>query len=397
MQVLMVTPSYYPIKGGAETVVRTLSVELNKVGVKTDVLTFNMNRKWNPYWRGKTEKIGGINVFKIPGLNWYPITHTDRITLGINLIPGRFRHYLKQYDIIHFHGADLTLPLFSYRVKKPKVFHSHGFTLDFYERYFLSRLILKNIAEIYIAITKNMRNEFLVLGLPKNKIRVLPNGVDVKTFQPSGRKTDNLLLFVGRIAFGKGLHILLESLRYLKQTIHLAIIGPPAETKYFKDILMRIKNENEKGIHEITYLGEQEPANIVEWYQKASILVLPSLREAFPVVTLEALACETPVIASNVGGVAEVVKHGRNGILVPPNNPVKLAEAIQYLLNNSDVRTGLGREGRKYVVENFSIDVIINKLLKIYEELLTERCSHVSASRCANTGRIVKLHSWKLC
>jgi len=371
MRVLMVTPSYYPIKGGAETVVRNLSIELNKMEVKTDILTFNMNRKWNPSWQAKIEKIDDINIFKIPALNWFPMEHSDRITLGINLIPGRFRNRLKKYDIIHFHGGDLTFPLFSYTVKKPKIFHSHGFSLDFYKRYFLSRLILKSVADLYISISKKMRRELIDLGIPKNKIRLLLNGIDAKTFHPSEKKSDNLVLFVGRITYAKGLHILLESLRYLKKKIHLVIIGPSDwDIEYFREILVRMENENKKGEHKITYLGSQEQTNIIEWYQKASVFVLPSFREAFAIVNLEALACETPVIATNIGAIPEVIQHGKNGILIPPNNAIKLAEAIQYLLDNKDVRARFGREGRKFVVENFSYSVIAKKLPRIYEEML---------------------------
>lgn len=118
MRVLMVTPGFYPIKGGTETMVRNLSIELNKVGVHVDVMTFNMDRKWNPKWREKIEKIDGITVFKVPALNWLPSEHSPRITFGINLIPGRFRHWMKEYDIIHFHEAEFSFPLFSYFVKK---------------------------------------------------------------------------------------------------------------------------------------------------------------------------------------------------------------------------------------------------------------------------------------
>lgn len=371
MRVLMVTPSYYPVKGGAETVVRNLSIELNKIGVHVDVMTFNMNRKWNPSWQAKIEKTDGINIFKIPALNWFPMEHSDRITLGINLIPGRFRNRLKKYDIIHFHGGDLTFPLFSYTVKKLKIFQLHGFSLDFYKRYFLSRLIFKNIADLYISISRNMQRELIDLGIPKNRIRLLYNGIDAKTFHPSEKKSDNLVLFVGRITYTKGLHILLESLRYLKKKIHLVVIGPSDwDVKYFREILVRMENENKKGEHKITYLGAQEQTNIIKWYQKASVFVLPSFGEAFAVVNLEALACGTPVIATNIGGIPEVIQHGKNGILIPPNNAIKLAEAIQYLLDNEDVRARFGREGRKFVVENFSYSVIGKKLCRIYKEML---------------------------
>jgi glycosyltransferase involved in cell wall biosynthesis len=372
MRVLMVTPTYYPIKGGAETVVHNLSIELSKRGVRTDILTFNMNQAWIPSWQGKIEKNDGVSIFKIPALNWFPMAHSDRITLGINLIPGRFRKLLKNYDIIHFHGGDLTFPLFSYTFKKPKIFHLHGFPSNLYRRYFLARLIFKNIADIYISLSKKMETQLVDIGIPNNKIRILHNGIDIKTFCPSKKKEDNLILFVGRITYDKGLHVLLKSLSYLRSKIHLVVIGPPAwDVEYFRKILLQMEDENKKGVHTITYLGAQEHTNIIKWYQKASIFVLPSFEEAFAVVNLEALACGTAVISTYVGGVSEVVKHNKNGLLIQPNNVIKLAEAVQYLLDNKDDRARFGRYGRNFVIENFSYSVITKKLYRIYEEMLT--------------------------
>ena len=100
MRVLMVTPSYHPIKGGAESVIRTLTLNLNKIGIETDVMTFNMDCKWNPRWQGKTERMDNINILKVPGLNWFPVAHSDLFTQRVNLIPGRFRNYFKNYDIV---------------------------------------------------------------------------------------------------------------------------------------------------------------------------------------------------------------------------------------------------------------------------------------------------------
>ena len=75
---------------------------------------------------------------------------------------------------------------------------------DYYERYFLSKFIFKHIADVYISISKFMTKELVNLGIPQEKIEYLPNGVDVNIFHPSGKKEPNLLLFVGRINFGKG-------------------------------------------------------------------------------------------------------------------------------------------------------------------------------------------------
>lgn len=351
--------------------VRNISIGLNRIGVHTDVMTFNMDRKWDPKWKGKTEKIEDITVFRIPALNWLPIEHSPRITFGINLIPGRFTKLLKRYDIIHFH-EDLSFPLFSLLVKKPKILHLHGVDVDFYKRYYLSKFIFKQVADLYISISNRMKKDLKELGIPECRISYLPNGVNPNFFSPSRKKEENLLLFVGRITSGKGLHVLLESLSYLREPIHLVIIGPPDwDLQYHQKILKTVNKENREGKHKITYLGSLDQAEIVKWYQKASVFVLPSFWEAFPVVILEALACATPVIATPVGGVPEVIQSFENGILVPLNNPLKLAEAIQYLLDNKDARIRLGRAGRKLIVKHFSLDVVVSELYNIYKKLVS--------------------------
>jgi glycosyltransferase involved in cell wall biosynthesis len=370
MRALMVTPFYYPIKGGAETLIRNLSIKLNQTGIHTDVITFNMTQKWKPHWQTKIEELNGLTVYKIPGLNWYPLQHSDRITQGVNLIPGRFRHFMQSYDVLHYHAIDLTFPLYSVGIKKPKIAHFHS-QLDFYERYAISRLILKNMADLYIAISYNMIDELIKLGVKEDKIRYLPNGVDTNIFKPSGVKEENLLVFVGRITFGKGLHVLLNALEYLKTKVHLVIIGPPDwNIHYFQQIQNQIGMENRKGFHEVSYLGMQEQETVVKWCQKASVFILPSFIEAAGISIMEALACETAVVATNIVGIREVVEISKSGILVPPNNSKELANAIQYLLDNESARTKLGKQGRKCVLEIFTYKNIIERLTQIYKELV---------------------------
>jgi glycosyltransferase involved in cell wall biosynthesis len=160
--------------------------------------------------------------------------------------------------------------------------------------------------------------------------------------------------------------------------VNLEIIGHSDwNINYYKSILKLIEIENSKGKHKIKYLGpiDSNHPRLIEEYQKASVLILPSLYEAFGMVIIEALACETPVITTNVGGTPEIVKDGVNGILVPVNDPVKLAEAIDYLLNNKYIRRKFGEAGRKIVVENFSIEVLVKKLYKIYKKIINAQRS----------------------
>ena len=366
----MITPSYYPIRGGTEIVVQNLSIELNKIGVHTDIMTFNMDRKWNPKWKGKIELVDEVTVFKVPALNWFPTEHSPRFTLGVNLIPGRFMNILKRYDVVHFHD-DFSFPFFSFLVRKPKIFHLHGMNADFFRTYRLNRVILRHVADLYISISKQMQKDLASLGINKEKIVYLPNSVNTQLFCPQEQKEDDLLLFVGRITFSKGLHVLLEALRHIKKSVRLMIIGSVWSHKYYQDILKLTEMENREGKHKITYLGAMDQADILKWYQKASIFILPSFGEGFPVVIIEALSCETPVVATHVGGIPEIVRNHENGILVPQSNPLKLAEAIQHLLDNKDVRIRLGREGRKSVISNFSSEVVVKKLCKIYKAVIS--------------------------
>ena len=371
MRVLMVTPCYYPVKGGTETTVRNLTMILNKNGIQTDVMAFNVNQNRKPKWQGKMEKIDGIKVFRIPALNWLWKLHSYRITAGVNLIPGRFTHILKNYDILHFHEFELSFPFFSFLIKKPKLLHLHGIDYVSLRRHHISRFLLRHLAHLYISISKSIEKDLEMLGIPRDRILYVPNSVDTDLFKPPQKqKEDNLLLFVGRISAGKGLHILMESLQYLKENVRLVIIGPQDwDINYYQSILKIIEKENRKGKHEIRYLGALEPVELVEWYQKATLFILPSFIEGFPVTILEALACETPVIATLVGGIPEIIQNYETGILVPRSDCKSLAEAIQYLLENKDVRLKMAHKGRKRVIREYSIDNACKKLCAIYNQL----------------------------
>jgi glycosyltransferase involved in cell wall biosynthesis len=364
----MITPCYFPVKGGTETVVRNLSILLNKANIHTDVLTFNTDQWRTPIWQGKIENNDGFSIYKIPALNLLGVLHSYRLTMRVNLIPSRFMNVLNKYDILHFHELDFSFPLFSSLVRKPKILHCHGLDVQFLRRYWISRVLMKRLTDYYIAISRQMTNEMVGLGISRDRIFYVPNGVDVNLFKPYGSKKDNLLLFVGRVKANKGVHVLVKALRYIEKPVQLAIIGP-MDNNYRPYILGLIEDENRRGKHKIRYLGQMDNTNIVKWYQKASLFVLPSFNEGFPVTILEALACETPVVATPVGGIPEIVENYNTGILTPRNDPAALANAIQHFLENKDDIVKFGREGRKQVINNFSSETHVKKLSSIYKQL----------------------------
>ena len=376
MKVLMLTPSYDPIIGGTETVVKNLAINLNKIGVETDVMTFNMDKKWEPKWKWDVKKDNGFKVYKIPAFN--PFTKIPNPTgffFKINVIPNpSFREILEEYDILHFHDdVDLTFPLFSYFVKKPKVFHCHTLndTHKNYKKNILSKTILKKVSDLYLCVSESTSNLLLDLNLPKTKVRTLYNGVDTEKFRPDREeKVDNLILFVARISKRKGLHILLKSLFYLKIPIGLKIVGPDSTSEYSDEIKEMIETVNREGIHKVTYLGFLDEDNLIKLYQKASLFICPSILDIFPTVNPQALACGTPIVGTNVGGIPEIVKDGVNGILVPPNDPVRLAEAIQQLLEDKELRTRYGENGRKIVEQCFSWEYLAKELTGSYNDAI---------------------------
>lgn len=375
MKVLMLTPSYEPIIGGTETLVKNLATHLNKIGVHTDVLTFNMDKKWEPRWKWEIREENGFKVYRIPASNPFKrIPNPMGIFFKMNVIPNpSFRKIVKEYDILHFHDdVDLTFPLFSYFVKKLKVFHCHTIqdTFNSYKKNSFCRYMLIRATNKYISNSKSTMDFSCKLGIEKDKIEILPNGVDIDRFKPDNQRDESLLLFVGRISKRKGIHILLDALNFLDAAVSLVIIGPNSNDQYSREIFTQIEEKNKKGKHDIVYLGSVNLDDLVKWYQKASIFVCPSTIEPFGIVNVEALSCETPVVASNVDGIPDIVEDHKNGILVPPNDPVKLAEAIQYLLDNEDVRIKFGKEGRKKVEREFSWDVIARRLCGIYEEMI---------------------------
>lgn len=370
----MVTPFYYPTIGGTESLVEDISIKLNEIGVSTDVMTLNIYRAWMPSSRTKIEEVHGLRVIRIPAFKMPVIS--EKNILMINYIPKKFARFLEDYDIIHFHNdVDLTFPAFSYFIARAKIFQSHclDVTYKIYKRNPICKHIYRNIADIYFALSNFLAEYLIDLGIPKSKIRIVPNGIDVQRFCPGDRKkVENLLIFIGRLEPKKGLPVLLRSLNHLKTRIKLVIVGPRSyDLKYSEKIISQIRKTGENTVHEVTYMGVQTTRELIRWYQRASIFVLPSFSESFPMVNLEALSCGTPVVATTVGAIPEVVRHEVNGILVPPGDPRRLADAIQYLLDNDKTRRKFGEEGRKWVVNFFSSEAVAKRFNNLYNEIVS--------------------------
>jgi glycosyltransferase involved in cell wall biosynthesis len=363
----MVTPWYYPIIGGTERVVETFSLKLIEHNIHSDVLTFNY-RNHRPVWRDEHVTINGVDVTRIRAVK----------LLGGNTflkhVPGSFRSKLLDYDIIHFHNdCDLTFPVFSWNIPRKKIFHFHCLDTTYHD-YIINPIAKKALvksADYFIALSDFLAKRIVELGIPRERVKILSNGIDTNIFTSgTTEKTRNLFLFVGRLDPKKGVPILLHALKYVRKPIKLVFIGPPASDAYSQMVRQMMIDIGKKSIHEINYLGKVSLNELITWYQKASALIIPSLSESFPMVPMEAMSCGTPVIASNVGAIPEVVHNYENGLIVQPNNPVELAKAIDYFLENESVSQVYGKAGRDLIVTKLSAEITIKHLIKIYNSML---------------------------
>jgi starch synthase len=266
--------------------------------------------------------------------------------------------------------VSLCFPFFSYSVNKPKIFHCHclNMTYPVYAKNFVSRYLFKKSASLYIAVSKWLVDLLRDLGVPSERIKVVYNGVDTNKFAFGDQeKKENTILFVGRLTPAKGLPTLLNALDHIKRRVSLQIVGPVPNVQYGNELRILANKVVSRTGHDVKFLGVQPEEELVRLYQGASFLAMPSLSEPFGIVGLEALSCGTPVVASSVGGIPEFIENGKNGFLVPPTDPTKLAQAIQSLLDDRKLRIRFGKEGRRLVEEKFSARTMIEKLVHMYE------------------------------
>lgn len=372
MKVLMVTPFYSHVIGGTESFIQSEALKLNEMGVSADVLSYRFNQAGVLEWKTVLRNVDRSKVIEVPGHKG--VRPLKLFQVGI--VPGLFQKHLKQYDVIHYHNeTDLSLPLFSYLIKKPKILHCHclDVSYQYYKKNAVSRRILKNVADIYVAVSDSIKHLLIDLGIHESKIRTVPNGVDTQLFHPNSKiKEDNVLLFVGRIVPNKGLHVLLKSLEFIKTPVKLVVIGPKSHLypEYYTEISRMVEESNRRTPHEVVFLGKQSKQDMINWYQRATVFVCPSISEPFGIVNLEALSCGTPVVASRVGGIPEAVEHQKTGILVPGGAHKELADAIQSLLADPKMRATFSSEGRKSVLRKFSSQAIAENLARMYQSLL---------------------------
>jgi glycosyltransferase involved in cell wall biosynthesis len=226
-----------------------------------------------------------------------------------------------------------------------------------------------------IAVSRDMKEDVLkAYPIPASKVAVIHNGVDPEKYYPrdgldslakfSIRKP--FVFFVGRLSRQKGIFDLLAAMDHVpKGTTLVLATGKPDTPGIEDDLRAALKSR-----HDVVWIQDMlQDHDLVNLYNEAAVFACPSVYEPFGIINLEAMACETPVVATRVGGIKEVVVDGETGLLVPPGEPGKLGGALTRILEDPATAAKMGQEGRRHVLEHFTWDAIATKTLELYRSL----------------------------
>jgi glycosyltransferase involved in cell wall biosynthesis len=245
------------------------------------------------------------------------------------------------------------------------------------------RLVLRRATRIVGVSTGEVEEMRKHLPVDMSKVTVIPNGFHHAQFDPApqggafrghvgiGGDTP-LVLFAGRLASNKGLHVLVPAFARLAQAHPRAVLVLAGEDQDQRARLERLARE--AGIEKrVRFTGRLSPELYASALAAADVFVLPSEWEAFGIVLAQAMACGVPCVATRVGGAPDVVVDGETGTLVPYGDEGALADAIDALLADPDARRRMGEAGRQRAFAEYSWARVAERTLALYEELLSRR------------------------
>lgn len=199
------------------------------------------------------------------------------------------------------------------------------------------------------------------------RVKTLHNGIGLPAFSPIPSRQN--VLFVGRLSEEKGAPVLVEAAGILSEAypgMRVDIVGGGRQMRRIKKTIRKLKLKNA-----VRLLGYKTSSEIAGLYRESSLVAVPSMSpDNLPTVCIEAMAAGRPIIASRIGGLPELVEHGKTGFLVPPNDPKALAESIGRLLSDPQLMRDMGKAGREKAEREFAADTYIENTLEEYEKAI---------------------------
>lgn len=222
--------------------------------------------------------------------------------------------------------------------------------------------------ERLIAVSNPVKNILEKNGF--KDVSVIHNPVDLEAFKPEHFKNTNNVLFIGRLDFGKGIKTLIMAASQARKDVNFNLVfaGTGDEDRY-RQMVREYKVTAE-------FLGKVNHSNVPGVIHDSDIVVAPFERvEAFGRSVSEAAACARAVITTDISGSCDIIEDGVNGSIVPPQNPKALVQALVKLLKNKEKLAAMGNEGRRIVEERLNPDMLLGKLIQVYETILNGKNS----------------------
>ena len=388
MRVLILNYEYPPLGGGAGVATQALARGLASRGVTVDVITAGKRDECRSevLWDGYAAEEGMLTVYRVKssrtGIHEAGMGGAfSYLRTALPLVRARMRD--EHYDIVHVFFSLPTgamLPLLSLG-DTPVIVSLRGSDVPGYDP---CQRTLGRAHKVLLPLTRwiwHRANRVVAvceslgrLALrtdPGLRYSVIPNGVDLTRFRPSARARSRhprkvRCIAVARLVERKGIADLIQAIASLERgRYELEIVGSGPDERQLKELAQLL------GVsREVIFAGSVDRAAIPGRYRDADIFVLAPWEEAFGNVFAEALASGLPIVGSTVGGIPELVEHGKNGFLVPPREPIALAAAIRHLADNPELRAEIGRRNRAQAEANLSWARVTTRYLSVYNGVL---------------------------
>ncbi len=375
MKVCMIISTPFPPKEGIGYYTYNLSKKLIEVGHKVVVITRGSLTKT------QKEIFDQIEVIRIPFIPIYPFY----LQIHRLFVRKVLKSLESEIDVVHIHSPlppviktshPIILTIHSPMLSNNnyiKITSIYSLLTKISARFISFPLELRHIksSNIITTVSESVAKELEEYGLNQDGISIVSNGVDENIFYPNKNGTNNdikYIMYAGRIEREKGLFDIIESANIIcskRADISFIIAGDGRDSNRLKKKIKKIGLQKR-----FIFLGQIEKDQMIKLYQNATLFILPSYREGLPTVLLEAMSCGLPIIATDVRGNRDLITNGKNGLLIPPKDPKKIAETILTLLNDKKLMKQLGNNARKTIIKNYTWNAVSNKFLKCYESLI---------------------------
>jgi len=394
--------------GGMNVYVRDLTRQLGRMGFHVDVFT----RSQDDHIPHVLHDLGyGNRVVHVPAGPEVPLAKRELAQYLPSFVEG-IRRFAAQknirYDVIHSHywlsglAAEALSDSWG-NVPIVHMFHTLGemknriarneAERESPERIAAEKRILQRAGRILAATLAEQTQLRFLYKASARKLVVIPPGVDTSRFYPIPadeakqfiglEPQDRMVLFVGRIEPLKGIDTLIRAMSCLRldelhQPVHLAIIGgaPNAEPQDASQEMARLQRLCDELClgRMVVFLGQRAQDTLPYYYSAAEVVVMPSHYESFGMVALEAMACGTPVIASDIGGLGFLVQDGETGFTIPNGNFDLLCERLGRLLSDAPLRETMGRRAADYA-RTYAWERVAPRIVDVYHDLLAGHSS----------------------